>query len=150
MNGVSTMVIFRSRSLDRVRVDIIAGTLHPNPISIGTKERPDSPIFRSSLSITKATRAIYPLSSSRDKKKNNSTIIGRKDNTLPTPAKTPSIINDCSHSLPPTFCSSFAVASVTKEIPLSSNCCSGAPSTEKVNQKIVTMIPKKIGMPKYL
>ena len=52
------MVIFLSRSLDRVLVDIMAGTLQPKPISIGTKLRPDKPIFRNSLSITKATLAI--------------------------------------------------------------------------------------------
>ena len=57
------------------------------------------PIFRSSLSMTKATRAIYPLSSSNDRKKNKSTIMGKKDSTLPTPAQTPSTNSDCSHSL---------------------------------------------------
>ena len=56
--GVSKMVILRSRSLDRVRVAMMAGTLQPKPISMGTKLRPERPILRSSLSITKATRAI--------------------------------------------------------------------------------------------
>ena len=32
--------------------------MKPNPISIGTNERPESPILRSALSITKATRAM--------------------------------------------------------------------------------------------
>ena len=58
MKGVSRMVILRSRSLERVREAMIAGTLHPKPMTMGTKERPDRPIFRSSLSMTKATRAI--------------------------------------------------------------------------------------------
>ena len=58
INGVRTMVTFRSRSLERVRVAMMAGTLHPKPMSMGTKERPERPIFRSSLSMTKATRAI--------------------------------------------------------------------------------------------
>ncbi len=58
MKGVRTMVILRSRSLARVRVAMMAGTEQPKPISIGTKERPDRPILRSSLSITKATRAM--------------------------------------------------------------------------------------------
>ena len=58
MNGVSRMVIFLSRSLASVRVAIMAGTLHPKPISMGTKLRPERPILRSSLSITKATRAM--------------------------------------------------------------------------------------------
>ena len=58
MKGVSRMVIFRSRSLERVRVAMMAGTLHPKPMSMGTKLRPESPMRRSSLSITKATRAM--------------------------------------------------------------------------------------------
>ena len=52
------MVIFRSRSEERVRLAITPGTVQPNPISMGTMLLPDSPIFRSSLSITKATLAI--------------------------------------------------------------------------------------------
>ena len=58
MKGVSRMVILRSRSLERVRVAMMAGTLHPKPMSMGTKLRPERPILRNSLSITKATRAM--------------------------------------------------------------------------------------------
>ena len=58
MKGVSSIVILRSRSLGRVRVAITAGTVHPKPISMGTMLRPDRPMRRSSLSITKATRAM--------------------------------------------------------------------------------------------
>ena len=43
MNGVSRIVILRSRSLDKVRVAMMAGTEQPKPISIGTKLRPESP-----------------------------------------------------------------------------------------------------------
>ena len=60
---------------------MIAGTEQPKPINIGTKDFPDNPIFLNNLSITNATRAIYPLSSSIDKKKNSTTIKGKKDNT---------------------------------------------------------------------
>ena len=58
IKGVSKIVICRSRSEARVRVAMTAGTLQPKPMSIGTILRPESPIFRSSLSITKAIRAI--------------------------------------------------------------------------------------------
>ena len=58
MKGVSSMVMRLSRSLGRVRVDITAGTVQPKPISMGTMERPDRPMRLSSLSITKATRAM--------------------------------------------------------------------------------------------
>ena len=58
MNGVSRIVMRRSRSLGRVRVDMTAGTVQPKPISIGTMLRPDRPIRLRSLSMTKATRAM--------------------------------------------------------------------------------------------
>ena len=58
MNGVKRMVIFRSRALGNVRVDITAGTVQPKPMSIGTMLLPESPIFRNSLSMKKATRAM--------------------------------------------------------------------------------------------
>ena len=48
MNGVSRIVILRSRSLDNVRVAMMAGTEQPKPMSMGTKLRPESPMRRSS------------------------------------------------------------------------------------------------------
>ena len=56
--GVSRMVIFRSRSEDTVRVAMMAGTEQPKPMSMGTMLRPDRPILRRGLSMTKATRAM--------------------------------------------------------------------------------------------
>ena len=73
---------------------MIAGTLQPKPTSIGTILRPESPTRRKSLSIKKATRAMYPLSSSRDRNRYNTTTIGTKDSTEPTPVKTPSMISE--------------------------------------------------------
>ena len=58
MNGVSRMVILRSRSDGSVRLAMTAGTVQPKPTSMGTMERPDRPILRSSLSMTNATRAM--------------------------------------------------------------------------------------------
>ena len=91
----------RSRSDESVLVAIIAGTEHPKPRSKGTKLLPESPIFLKSLSIIKAILAIYPLSSKIDKKKNNTTIIGKKLRTLPTPPKIPSITSDFTVGLSP-------------------------------------------------
>ena len=95
INGISVIVIFLSRSDGSVLLAITAGTEQPNPINIGTMLRPESPILRNNLSITNATLAIYPVSSSNERKKNNVTIIGKKLNTLPTPSKIPSIISEC-------------------------------------------------------
>jgi hypothetical protein len=63
------IVILLSRSLGRVLVAITAGTVQPKPISNGTILLPESPVFLRSLSITKATLAMYPLSSISDRKK---------------------------------------------------------------------------------
>jgi len=52
------MVMRRSRLEDSVRVAMIAGTVQPKPISMGTMLRPDSPMRRMGLSITKAMRAM--------------------------------------------------------------------------------------------
>ena len=111
------MVIFLSLSEESVLVAMIAGTEHPKPISIGTKLRPDKPIFRRSLSITNETLAIYPLSSSMDRKKKSTTIIGRKDNTLPTPVNTPSIINDWTIGLRPYAVKALSTTAVSFSIP---------------------------------
>ena len=58
MYGVRRMVILRSRSEETVRVAMIAGTEQPKPMSIGTMLRPERPMRRRGLSMTKATRAI--------------------------------------------------------------------------------------------
>ncbi len=58
MKGVSITVSRRSRSEGSVRLAMTLGTEHPKPMSRGTIERPERPILRSSLSITKAMRAM--------------------------------------------------------------------------------------------
>ena len=58
MKGVSIMVRRLSRSEGSVRLAMTLGTEQPKPTSRGTMERPESPILRSSLSMTKAMRAI--------------------------------------------------------------------------------------------
>ncbi|MPN12241.1 hypothetical protein SDC9_159553 [bioreactor metagenome] len=70
MKGVSMMVIFLSFSFSMVLVAMIPGTEHPVPISMGIKDLPERPNLLKILSMMKATLAIYPLSSSREMKKN--------------------------------------------------------------------------------
>ena len=99
MKGVSMIVIRRSRSLESVLVAMMAGTEQPKPISMGTKLLPERPMWRKSLSITKATLAMYPVSSRIARKKNSVTIVGRKLNTVPTPLQTPSTTRECTTGL---------------------------------------------------
>ena len=58
IKGVSSIVIFLSRSEERVLLAITPGTVQPKPMIIGTMLLPESPIFLKSLSMINATRAI--------------------------------------------------------------------------------------------
>ena len=58
INVVSMIVIFLSLSFSIVRVAIIPGTPHPELISIGMNDLPESPNLRKILSIIKAIRAM--------------------------------------------------------------------------------------------
>ena len=150
INGTSSIVIFRSRSEDRVRVAIIAGTEQPKPISIGTKLRPESPMRRRSLSMTNATRDMYPVSSSIARKKNSTTIRGRKLSILPTPANTPSITRLCTTGFKPYAVSRPSTHAVKLSIPIASRSDSHLPKTLKVIQKMKAIIAMKVGMARYL
>ena len=117
---------------------------------MGTNERPDRPILRRSLSMTKATRAMYPLSSRIDRKKNSVTMIGIKDNTVPTPAKMPSMTSDCTTGLMPYAVRPASVHFVSHPISSASRSESAAPTTPNVSQKTSSMITIKIGIDRYL
>ena len=88
-------------------------------MSIGTKLLPERPIFLRSLSIINATLAMYPLSSNIERKKNSTTITGRKLNTLPTPAKIPSIIREWTTGFNPYALRALSVNEETAPIPVS-------------------------------
>ena len=55
-----------------------------------------------------------------DRKKNSTTITGRKLSTAPTPPNTPSIISECIHSDTPARASAASVTPVSASMPLSS------------------------------
>ena len=56
MNGMMAMVIMRLFLLSIARVAMMAGTLQPNPMTIGMKDLPWRPILCISLSTMKAAR----------------------------------------------------------------------------------------------
>ena len=150
IKGVSRIVILRSRSLGRVRVDMTAGTVHPKPMSMGTMLLPESPIFRSSLSMKKATLAMYPESSSMERKKNRVTIMGRKLSTPPTPANTPSMIRPWRTSFTPTEVNALSAAFVRALMPSSSHPCMVPPMTSKVSQDTRNIMRIKKGIAVHL
>jgi len=58
MSGVTSIVTSLSRRFSSVRVAMIAGTEQPNPISMGMKLLPCSPILCITRSMMKAARAM--------------------------------------------------------------------------------------------
>src|SRR5665647_609969 len=60
IKGVIIMVSILSFLLSKVRVAMIAGTLHPKPITNGINDLPCNPILCISLSMIKEARAIHP------------------------------------------------------------------------------------------
>ena len=90
MKLVSIAVVLLCLSFFIVLVAITPGIAQPVPITIGIIDFPDSPTFLKNLSITTATLAIYPQSSSKAKRKNSTMISGKKPTTAPTPPIIPS------------------------------------------------------------
>ena len=96
MKGVISTVMMRLLRLSMVRVAIIAGTLHPNPMSMGMNDFPCSPILCMSLSIMNAARAIYPESSINEMK-----LLGEDIVTTAAPMITQAlgVLSDVVHTL---------------------------------------------------
>src|SRR5574342_153522 len=151
INGVKRIVINLSFGVSIVLAAIIPGTLQPNPIIIGINAFPFSPTDSIMRSITSATRAIYPESSSSDIKKNKMKICGTNTSTPPTPATIPSRIRSLMKGAAPAAASAPAIPDVTgpdkSESKTSDN---GKPSQSKVSMNMTYINNKKIGIPRNL
>ena len=91
------IVLRLSFTLSRALVAMTAGTVQPNPKSMGKNALPDSPTIPMVSFITYATLAIYPLSSRKARARNRIKILGRKVSIPPTPAMMPSTIREVIH-----------------------------------------------------
>ena len=131
--------------LSIVLVAITAGTLHPNPMINGINDFPWSPILCISLSIMKAARAIYPLSSMNEMKAYRIRICGKKTITAPTPPITPS--TSIAFSGPSGIV--WLIHSPNAPTPTSIQSIGYCPM-EKVTWNITYSKKKKSGKPKYL
>ena len=149
MKGLTRIVASLSFSSSSVLVPITAGTVHPNPISNGTKALPLSPIFLIALSIINATLAIYPVSSSREIAINKIIIPGKKVNTPPTPAIIPSPSSDCNHSAAPADANNPFNASAIFSNPSSIKPINISP-IPKVRENTAYIISPNIGNPNHL
>jgi hypothetical protein len=89
INGATIIVINRSFQLVIVLLDIIPGMAHAALEINGTTLLPFNPKGRINLSMMKTTRAMYPVSSKSEIKKNNKQICGKKITTPPIPGKMP-------------------------------------------------------------
>ena len=89
MNVVVMIVILRSRSFSIVRDAMMPGTPQPVATRTGIKLLPDRPNWRKILSITNATRDIYPISSTMARSRNKTSICGTNPRTAPTPPTIP-------------------------------------------------------------
>ena len=124
------------------RVAIIAGTLHPKPMTNGMNECPCSPTPRITLSMRNTARAMYPVSSSIAMQKNRIMMCGKNTITLPTPPITaPSIksrrgpAGKYVSTRPPIHPTRLSIH------------CSGYSPTVNVSQNIKKINPKNIGSP---
>ena len=148
INGVTSMVLNRSLGCSNARDAMIAGTEHPNPRSSGRNARPESPRRLMMSSITKATLAIYPLSSSKARARKRMKILGRKVRIPPTPEIIPSTISYFSIGL-------TLIAARPSEVSL--EICSRAISKYPFSQSPIVnvrkntsaMIPRKMGSPNH-
>ena len=84
------------------------------------------------------------------RKKNSTTIIGRKLSILPTPAKTPSMTRLCTTGLSPYAVRDTSTISVSLPMPSASRSESHFPRTLKVIQNIKPIIAINVGMARYL
>ena len=57
VKGTSSAVMMRWRAFGRMRVALMAGTLHPKPTTSGRNALPGRPIARITRSVTTAARA---------------------------------------------------------------------------------------------
>ncbi len=94
----------------------------------------------------KATRAIYPLSSSIERKKNSVTMIGRNERTLPTPAKMPLMIRFRTAGVTCHASSPRSVSFPSASIPISKRFWKNAPITLKESQNTSPMIRTNSGI----
>ena len=93
MKVAKITVILWSRTFSIVRAAITAGTPQPLPTSIGINDLPESPKLLKSLSMMKATLAMYPQSSRKARNKKTSAMMGTKPSTVQTPPITPSLMS---------------------------------------------------------
>ena len=142
MNGLTSIVVRRTFRSSMVRVAIMAGTLHPKPITSGINDLPCRPNERIVRSIKKTARAMYPVSSNTEMKKKRIRICGRKTMTLPTPFMMPSVSksrNEPSAIIP-------LIQSPRAATPASIQSIGYCP-TVKVVQKVSHIRKRKIGIP---
>ena len=99
IRGLTRIVVNRLDRPSTVLAAMIAGTLHPKPSNNGMNDLPCNPIFIMILSMTKAARAKYPVSSKIEIAMYMNNIGGRNVRMNPTPPIKPSDIREATQSI---------------------------------------------------
>ena len=151
MKGTRRMVIRRSFSFSIVLAPMTAGTVQPNPMSMGMNALPERPKCRSVRSMTKAARAIYPLSSSMERNRKSRAIMGRKVSTPPTPEISPSTSRPLSQPGARRAARALAApgqsaSSTNQAMPSESH----LPGPLKVTRNTSSIMARKSGIARYL
>ena len=94
----------------------------------------------------KATRAMYPESSSMESSRNSTTMIGMNESTEPTPPKMPSITSERTTALVPKETSEALTCVPSVSMPSWRRSERTLPTTENVSQNTSAMIATKTGM----
>ncbi len=85
INGIIAATMTLSRNVCSVRRVIMAGTLHPNPISSDTEAFPLTPTLRKYRSRINAMRERYPLCSKTLRHKKSMRMFGKNTERAPIP-----------------------------------------------------------------
>ena len=85
-----------------------------------------------------------------ERKKNSTTMIGRKLSTLPTPVKMPSMTNECTAALTFQLVRAVSTTPVRASMPISMRFWKNRPMTLKVRKNTRPMMAIKAGMAVYL
>lgn len=141
------IVFKRSLWFSNALVAMTAGTVQPNPNSIGRNARPESPTIPIVSFMTYATLAIYPLSSRNASARKRIKIFGRNVRIPPTPASAPSTTREITQSEAPAACTLKVHSTIKVPVPVQSNLSRKSP-TVNVRKNTSAMIPKNTGIPR--
>ena len=140
MNGVSRMVILRSRSEGRVRLAMTPGTVQPKPDEHGHDAAAGQADAAQQLIHHKGhTRHVAGILQHGEEEEQHHDD-GRKLSTLPTPVKMPSMTSECTAALTFQLVRAVSTTPVRASMPISMRFWKNRPMTLKVRKNTRPMM----------